>query len=161
MAGFCLAGISAAAIRGKKSPLKLGQQLQLRGAEVICLLVPPEPVPAGQQQKCPGWGRTWGRSQPFLSVYWGEPAQGQRPRHRRVIPLGEGDLVGGLAGTWQLGWRADGEMQNKLQDEKHGERQLVPCPGSARAPVLFREVFPLAGAVDWGHCSTSEPPHLL
>lgn len=37
---FCLAVLSAAAIRGRKSPLKPGQQVQPRGAEVTRLLVP-------------------------------------------------------------------------------------------------------------------------
>lgn len=87
MAGFCLAGISAAAIRGKKSPLKLGQQLQLRGAEVICLPVPPEPAPAGHQQKCPGWGRRGDGASPS-PLYAGE----SRRRGR--------DLVTGVSFPW-------------------------------------------------------------
>lgn len=122
MAGFCLAGTSAAVIRGKKSPLKLGQQLQ-PGAEVAWL------------------GQDTGWSQPFLCFSGESWGRGRDLITGVSFPPGEGDLAGCLAGTWQLGLGAEREIQNKLEDEKHGKQKLVPFSGSGKAPACFRCFF--------------------
>lgn len=108
MAGFCLAGISAAAIRGKKSPLKLGQQLQLRGAEVICLLVPPGACASWAAAEVPWLGQDVGTEPALPLCILGRAGTGAETSSPACHSPGGGrprwrlsrDLAAWLEGRW-------------------------------------------------------------